>query len=121
MKYTFFGESNSIVYIENEDILITDAQSALDLMMTVIYEKNCSRIILDKKAICEELFILSSDIAGEVLQKFINYHAKLAIVGDFSMYTSKSLRDFIFECNKGNDIFFVDNLDQAVKRLTTAN
>lgn len=121
MKYTFFGESNSIVYIENEDVLITDVQSALDLMMTVIYEKNCSRIILDKKLICEEFFILSSGIAGEVLQKFINYRTKLAIIGDFSMYTSKPLKDFIFECNSGNDIFFVDKLDQAVKRLAVAN
>ncbi|WP_373000807.1 DUF4180 domain-containing protein [Lutispora sp.] len=121
MKYTFFGKSISIVYIESEDILITDAQSALDLIMTIIYEKDCNRIILDKKVICEEFFTLSSGIAGEVLQKFINYHTKLAIIGDFSKYTSKPLRDFIFECNKGNDIFFVDNLDQAVKRLALAN
>lgn len=120
MKYTFFGKGNSIVYIESEDLLINDAQSALDLMMTIIYEKNCSRIILDKKAICEDFFILSSGIAGEILQKFINYRSKLAIIGDFNKYTSKPLHDFIFECNKGNEIFFVDNLNQAVERLTLA-
>ncbi|MDF2593666.1 MAG: cytoplasmic protein [Clostridia bacterium] len=118
MNYTFLGKNDSIVYIESEDILISDSQSALDLMMTVQYEKGCSRIILDKNAICEEFFVLSSGIAGEVLQKFINYHTKLAIMGDFSKYTSKPLHDFIYECNKGNDIFFVDNLDQGVEKLT---
>lgn len=117
MNYTFFGKNDSIVYIKSEDILISDSQSALDLMMTVKYEKDCSKIILDKKAICEEFFRLSSGIAGEVLQKFINYHIKLAIIGDFFKYTSKPLHDFIYECNKGNDIFFVDNLDQAVEKL----
>jgi len=117
MKYTILGKKDSIVYIESEDILLTDSQSALDLMMTVKYEKDCSRIVLDKKAISEEFFRLSSGIAGEVLQKFINYHTKLAIIGDFSKYTSKPLHDFIHECNKGNDIFFVDNLDQAVEKL----
>lgn len=117
MKYTFLGRNDSMVYIESEDVLITDPQSALDLMMTVKYEKDCSTIILDKKAICEEFFRLSSGIAGEVLQKFINYHTKLAIVGDFSKYTSKPLHDFIYECNKGKDIFFVDNLEQAVEKL----
>lgn len=121
MKYNFLGKNHSIVHIESEDILMSDSQSALDLIMTVQYEKDCSRIVLDKKAISEEFFRLSSGIAGEVLQKFINYHTKLAIIGDFSEYTSKPLHDFIYECNKGNDIFFVDNLDQAVEKLALAN
>lgn len=118
MKYTVLGENASIVLIESGDILISDTQSALDLMMTVSYEKDCSRIILDKKSICEEFFKLSSGIAGEVLQKFINYHTKLAVIGDFSNYTSKPLHDFIYECNRGSDFFFVDNLEQAVEKLS---
>lgn len=120
MKYTILGENNFIVYIESEDVLITDAQSALDLIATVVYENECTRIILDKKAINEEFFRLKSGVAGEVLQKFINFHAKLAIIGDFSNYTSKSLHDFIRECNRGNDIFFVENLDKAVEKLDMA-
>ena len=120
MKYIILGRNDSIIYIESEDILITDSQSALDLMMTLKYEKSCSRIIIDEKAINEEFFRLSSGIAGDVLQKFINYHTKLAIIGDFSKYTSKPLHDFIYECNKGNDIFFVNNLDQAVEKLDLA-
>lgn len=121
MKYTFLGKNDSIIYIESEDILITDSQSALDLMMTVRYEKNCSRIILDKSAICEEFFRLSSGVAGEVLQKFSNYRIKLAIIGDFSKYTSKPLHDFIYECNKGNNIYFLGDLEQAVEKLELAN
>ena len=120
MKCTFFGENDSIVYIESEDILISDSQSALDLMMTVKYEKDYSIIVLDKKAISKEFFRLSSGIAGEVLQKFANYHTKLAIIGDFSKNISKPLHDFIYESNKGNDIFFVENLDQAVEKLDLA-
>lgn len=120
MKYTILGKNNNIVYVESENVLISDSQSALDLMMTVIYEKECNRIILDKRAICEEFFRLSSGIAGDVLQKFTNYRTKLAIVGDFSMYTSKPLRDFIYECNKGKDIFFVSNMEQAIEKLDLA-
>lgn len=47
----------------------------------------------------------------------INYNMKLAIIGEFSMYDSKALRDFIFECNSGKDIFFVEDEDNAVKLL----
>lgn len=89
-------------------------------MMTVNYETDCIRIVLDKKVINEEFFRLSSGIAGDVLKKFINYHTKLAIIGDFSKYTSKPLHDLIYECNKGSDIFFVDNLDQAMEKLILA-
>lgn len=78
-------------------------------------------MILEKKAICEDFFDLSTGIAGEILQKFSNYQTKLAIVGDFSVYTSKALRDFIYECNQGNDIFFMDSLEQAVNRLSAAD
>ena len=121
MNYTFLGQNDSIVYIKSEGILITDSQSALDLMMTVKYETDCTRIVIDKEAIIEDFFKLSSGIAGEVMQKFINYHIKLAIVGDFSKYTSKPLQDFIYECSKGHNIFFVDNLDLAVEKLFSAN
>jgi hypothetical protein len=118
MNYTFFDEGNSLVYIESRDVLIYDTQSALDFIATVRYEKGCSSIIIDKEAICEDFFILSRGIAGDVLQKFINYHTKLAIIGDFSKYTSKPLHDFIYECNKGKNIFFVDNLEQAIEKLS---
>lgn len=117
MKYTILGKNNKIVYIEVEDVLITDGQSALDLIGNVQHEKDCNRIILDKKAISEDFFRLSTGIAGEVLQKFINFHTKLAIIGDFSKCTGKSLQDFIYECNKGKDIFFGDSLEQALERL----
>lgn len=68
----------------------------------------------------EDFFILSTKIAGEILQKFILYNFKLAIVGDFSGYTSKPLKDFIYESNKGRDIFFVSSVEDAIERLGRA-
>jgi len=58
IDYTYLGENNSIVYVESQDILITDSQSTLDLIMTIVYEKESSRIILDKKVITEDFFSL---------------------------------------------------------------
>jgi hypothetical protein len=98
--------------------LITDVQSALDFIATVGFETGCNHIILSKSAICEGFFDLSARLAGEILQKFVNYNIKIAIVGDFSVYTSKSLRDFIYESNKGKDIFFVTNEKQALEKLS---
>lgn len=106
-----------IAVISSEEKLIVDTQSALDLVMTVKYETNSTNIVMNKSAVCEEFFILSSGMAGEILQKFINYHVRIAIYGDYSQYTSKPLRDFIYESNHGNNFFFVSTKEEGIRML----
>lgn len=96
----------NIGIVISEKVVIKDVQSALDLIMTVQYETEAQRIVINKSAICEEFFSLGSGLAGEILQKFINYHFKLAIYGDYSYYTSQPLKDFIYESNCEKISFF---------------
>lgn len=109
---------NDVAIVYSDEIIIKDTQAAIDFIMSVKYETNCSKIAINKEAIIEEFFILSKGIAGEILQKFINYQIKFAIIGDYSKYTSKPLKDFIYESNNGKDIFFVATEDEAVKMLS---
>lgn len=109
-----------IAAVSGDEKIVTDVQSALDLMMRVKYETGAARIAIDKNLICEEFFILSSGLAGEVLQKFINYHVKAAVYGDYARYTSKPLRDFIYESNNGHDFFFVATRQEAIEKLAGA-
>ena len=106
--------------VASEEKVIVDTQSALDLIMTVKYETGAAKIVIDKNLICEDFFILSTGIAGEILQKFINYHVKAAIYGDYSHYTSKPLKDFIFESNRGKDFFFTATKEEAIQKLADA-
>ncbi|HKM05409.1 MAG TPA: DUF4180 domain-containing protein [Sphaerochaeta sp.] len=109
----------SIAIIQGEELVITDTQSALDLLATIDYFDNCQRIALYKETVIEDFFKLSTGLAGDILQKFATYSKKLAIIGDFSIYTSKPLKAFIYECNRGNQIFFVANEQEAVEKLST--
>ena len=113
-------ERNGIIcaVIDSEDKVITDSQSALDLLMTVKYDAETKNIVINKKMIAEDFFILSTGLAGEILQKYINYGGRVAIYGDFSHYTSKPLKDFIYESNKGKDVFFVATEDEAIEKLS---
>ena len=120
MKYTILGKEKNIVYAQCDEVVIFDAQSALDFLVTVRYETDCDRVILGKNAVCEDFFILSKGIAGEIIQKFINYQMKLALIGDYSMYTSKPLHDFIYESNNGQHVFFVGTLEEATEKLERA-
>ena len=65
-----------------------------------------------------DFFIPSPGLAGEVLQKYVNYAGKIAIYGGFSGYTRKPLRDFRLEIKQGRDAFFVPTLQEAIDRLT---
>lgn len=111
------NDNTVITIIDSESIRISDVQSALDLIMNAKYASNSDYIAINKEAIDDNFFVLSSGLAGEILQKFINYHTKVAIYGDFSKYTSKPLKDFIYESNNGNSIFFVDTKEKAIKVL----
>ena len=81
------------------------------------YEHDCRDIVVNKTAVAEDFFKLSTGIAGEVAQKFVNYGYRLAIIGDFSGYTSKPLRDYIYECNNGGHLYFVSDEEEAIKKL----
>ena len=103
--------------VHSEDKVITDTSSALDLLMGAKYEVGTKNIVISKSLIADNFFILSSGFAGEMLQKYINYGGRIAIYGDYSHYTSRPLHDFIYESNKGSDVFFVSTLEEAVEKL----
>lgn len=99
-------KNNKSIAVIDQTIKITSTQDILDLMASAQYLSDCIGMIIYKESLNEDFFDLKTGFAGNVLQKFSNYRMKLSIVGDFSGYTSKSLNDFIYECNKGNLISF---------------
>lgn len=109
-----------IAYVLSDKAVISDLQSAMDLMMTVKYQTGLRNIAISKTLIDDKFFILSNGLAGEILQKFVNYDFRVAIYGDYTKYTSKPLKDFIYESNKGRDVFFTENLEKAAEKLTRA-
>ncbi|MDR1619067.1 MAG: DUF4180 domain-containing protein [Clostridiales bacterium] len=112
--------SVKIAVIKSDTCIITDGQSALDLAAAIHYEHGARHIVIPKSAICADFFKLSTGVAGEVAQKFVNYGLHVAIVGDFSLYPSKPLQDYMYECNKGRHINFVTTDTEAIQKLKGA-
>lgn len=106
-----------IAFVEGKRAGISNCQDALDLMCNVRY-KGSEKIVISKENFDEDFFDLSTGLAGEILQKFSNYGMKIAIYGDFNVYTSKSLKDFIYECNNGNGVYFTSNVRTAIDMLS---
>jgi hypothetical protein len=114
IRYHEFGKP--IAEITEDNIVITEVQDMLDLMGEC-GARDCYRIVVREAGLHPDFFRLHTGMAGEILQKFSTYDFKLAVVGDFSKYTSRNLQDFIHESNKGNRIFFVNDMDEALKKL----
>lgn len=101
-----------IAEIHSDTIVINTPQDALEIIANCGYQ-GAGKIIIGEHNVSPEFFDLKSRLAGEVLQKFSNYQAELAIVGDFSKYPGRSLQDFIFESNKTGRVSFVDTVTRA--------
>jgi hypothetical protein len=105
-----------IAEIIADGFVINNTQNALDIMANCDYQ-GARKIVIYEKNIIPSFFDLKTGIAGDILQKFTNYQVQVAIIGDFSKYESKSLRDFIYESNKHRQINFVNSIEEAIERL----
>lgn len=106
-----------IAEVVSEATLINNADDALQLVADLSYQ-GFDKIIIHERNIIPAFFDLKTGIAGDVLQKFSNYRVRLVIVGGFSKYPGTSIRDFIYESNKGKLVNFLDSVDKAVEKLS---
>jgi hypothetical protein len=97
---------------------IRTARDATDLMSKA-WEEHAKLLAIPVERLDPDFFQLSTGVAGELLQRFVNYRMKVAIVGDISRYTegSKSFRDFVRESNRGDQLWFVANRDEIIEHL----
>ncbi|MFA5936907.1 MAG: DUF4180 domain-containing protein [Candidatus Paceibacterota bacterium] len=109
-------EGNKIAEIVSDGIIVNTTEDALDLMVHREV-RPARKIILHKENIIPDFFDLRTGIAGEILQKFVNYRVELAIVGDFSKITSENFKAFMRESNRGREIFFLETVEQAKEKL----
>jgi hypothetical protein len=110
-------KSIPVAQILSTDIVISEIQDAVDIMAEALY-LGANRIILNDYNIIPAFFDLKSLLAGDILQKFSNYRVSLAIVGDFTKYQGKAIKEFIFESNRTGQILFVKTLEEAKEHIT---
>ncbi|SDL58551.1 protein of unknown function [Pedobacter sp. ok626] len=111
------NEDVKIAEVISDSVIVTNAEEGLQLMVDLYYQ-DFDKIIIHEPNITSDFFDLKTGIAGEILQKFSNYRVQLAIVGDFSKYPGQSIKDFIFESNKGRQVNFLGSVKEAVERLS---
>lgn len=105
-----------VAEVLSDEVIIQSVQDGLDLMGDIYYQ-GFDKVMIYEKDITPDFFDLKTKIAGEILQKFSNYRIGLAIIGDFSKYESKSMKDFIYESNKTGHVNFLETLEDALENF----
>ncbi|MBO9543411.1 DUF4180 domain-containing protein [Caulobacter sp.] len=87
-----------------------DATTANDLLSDA-WSAQADLVAVPVERLTDGFLDLSTRIAGEVIQKFTNYRMRLAFIGDISarIEASHSLRDFVYESNKGQQVWFLND------------
>jgi hypothetical protein len=106
------------VFIAADQPTVVAEQNALDLLGES-WQSQAEVLVVPASRLDGRFFDLTTGLAGAVLQKFVNYRMQVAIVGDIAEYlaTSNALRAFVIESNRGQQVWFLDDLDQLANRL----
>jgi len=102
-----------VAEVAANDMLLTVPEDVNDLLGNAYYQ-GFDGMIISADKISPRFFDLKTRLAGEVLQKFSTFRMRLAIVGNFSTFTSESLKSFIYESNRGSLIHFSPTTADAV-------
>ena len=97
---------------------IRNDRDAVDLIGAALSER-CSMVVLPVERLSDDFFQLKTRILGDVIQKFVNYERRLAILGDIDRHleASKALRDLVYETNRGRQVWFVADRAALESRL----
>ena len=109
-----------VLHLETEGEPISTPDDASDLVGTA-WSHNANMVAVPVERLDPEFFRLRSGIAGEITQKFVNYRLRLAVVGDIAelVDASDALRDFVWESNIGEQIWFVADEAALAEKLAT--
>jgi hypothetical protein len=109
-----------VLHLETEGEPISTPDDASDLVGTA-WSHSANMVAVPAERLDPEFFRLRSGLAGEITQKFVNYRLRLAVVGDIAKHVeaSDALRDFVWESNIGEQIWFVDDEAALAEKLAT--
>jgi hypothetical protein len=117
--YTVKDFSGRKVVIGDDSGPLLASERDVNDWISAAWDADAKLVVVSVSRLNEEFFQLSTRIAGGIIQKFVNYRAQLVIIGDISRWVdgSNALRDFVYEANKGREVWFLPDLDALAERL----
>ncbi|WP_405750825.1 DUF4180 domain-containing protein [Streptomyces sp. NBC_00012] len=107
-----------VLMCAEEGAAIGGERDALDLIGDAGYQ-GARWVVIPAGRFDATFFQLRTRIAGDIIQKFANYRLGIVVLGDISRHTeaSPALQDFVRECNRGQQTWFLADAEELGERL----
>lgn len=107
-------EKNKKKYIEcvSGERKLYSERDVLDFI-SICIENDVYTLVLYSDTFSEDFFNLKTGLAGMALQKFINYHIKVAVILENEEKFNDRFKEMIMESNKGNQFRTFKNIADA--------
>ncbi|OLF17456.1 DUF4180 domain-containing protein [Actinophytocola xanthii] len=104
-----------------DDVALGGEDEAVDLI-GLAFGEQADVVAVPAELVDERFYELRTRVAGDVVRKFAAYQIRLVVLGDLTgrLAASDSLRAFVYEANRGRDIWFLADRTELDERLRTA-
>jgi len=113
-------EKNNKKYLKylSDEIQLYSEQDALNFI-TACFENDTSLLMFHTEVLSDDFLKLKTGLAGQVLQKFINYHIRVAVILTDKHKVKGKFKELLHESSKGKDFRVFDDIVEAEKWLLT--
>ncbi len=111
----------SVLLCADDGPRLASEADALDLIGS-LWGRQVDWLALPRSRLGDDFLTLRTGLAGAVIQKFVTYQVRLAIIGDISadLSASSALADFVHESNAGDRVWFAPDLATFEARLLSS-
>ena len=115
-----FSGTDVLVYPAGGPILLGAESDANDLIGDT-WGHETQYVAVPVERIGADFFRLRTRLAGEIVQKFVNYRIALIVVGDITDHveSSDAFARFVDECNRGRQTWFVPDTHALAQRFAS--
>ncbi|HHE40889.1 MAG TPA: DUF4180 domain-containing protein [Candidatus Cloacimonetes bacterium] len=119
MEIITVHNENEVTFVECKppEKLISSEQDAVDLIGLCGYHQT-NNLLMYTNNVDKSFFDLKSTLAGAVLQKYMNYYMRVALVLPSNIEHNKRFSEMALETNKGNHFRLFKTREEAVEWLT---
>jgi PadR family transcriptional regulator, regulatory protein AphA len=109
-------DNNKYIELISADTPLSTEKDALDLV-SLCLEHETSLLMIHNEALSEDFYKLKTKVAGNMLQKFINYGIRAAAIIPHEILQKGRFKEMALETNKGNHFRMYGSKEEAEKWL----
>ncbi len=113
-------QNGSFIECFSDGQLLENDKDFLDII-SVCGEHLCARLLVHAALLPDEFYDLKTGLAGELLQKLVNYRINAAFIVEAEKAGKGRFNEMMIETNRGWQFFFCHKRDAAVDWLIKNN